>query len=106
MKQERIEELLKAARERLHGPPGARQIQVLPEEMLELLDGVTVEVDAQQSVASLSQPVMDVVGVGSKWDAVGRIAASYITKMAPPQITPQKVTEFVSETIAQIEGRI
>jgi len=72
---------------------------------LELLEGVTVEIEAQQALAG-APPTMAIGGVGSKWDAVGRIAASYICKMAPPQINPIKVTEFVSETIAQIEGRM
>lgn len=102
MKQERVDELIKAANERINGPPGARGITVLPEEVLELFDGVTVEA-SQKPIAHAGQAPTSFGGF--PWDAVGRIAAAYIAKQ-PPNLSKDKVIDYVSEIVVQIEGRL
>lgn len=101
---ERVEELLKAARERLNGPPGARTIGMHPEEVLELLeDGLKVVGDPAPQPA---QPEGNIWSyAGSQADAIGRIAAAYIAKQ-PPNLKAEKVAAYVAEVIVSAEGKI
>lgn len=106
MKQERIDELLKAAKERINGPPGSRGITLLPEEVLELLEtGLQVEAPQAAAGAPLAPyPQAKTVATSGQWDAVGRIAAAYISKQ-PPGLSALKVVTYTAEIIAQIESR-
>ena len=105
MKQERIDELVKAAKERMNGPPGSRGIILLPEEVLELLEtGLVVEA-SKAAAAEVAPAPVAVASAGGPWDAVGRIAAAYITKQ-PPGLTAIKVVGYTAEIMAQMESRL
>jgi len=104
MEAKRVAELIKAANERLNGAPGARGITLLPEEVLELFNGVKVTgevVEAtEEQVRLTEQPV-----TGGLMSAAGRIAAAFITKQ-PPMISSQKVADYTSEILLLIESRL
>lgn len=101
MKQERVEELLKAARERLNGPPGSRGITMLPDEVLEVLEGNLV-VETTQDIPE-SKP-KTLAASGGPWDAVGRIAAAYIAKQ-PPNLKADRVATYVTDVLQDVRSK-
>ncbi len=104
MKQERIDELLKAARERINGPPGSRQIVFLPEEVLEILEtGLKVEPSAAP-VTSAETPQMVNASAGGPWDAVGRIASAFIARQ-PPHLQASKVADYVVDVLRDVRQK-
>lgn len=105
MKQERIDELVKAAKERINGPPGSRGITLLPEEVLELLDtGLVVEASQVTASQAAAPQVRATSAAGGHWDAVGRIAAAFITKQ-PPNVKANKVADYVTDVIRDVRQK-
>ena len=107
MKEERIAELVKAARERINGPPGSRGILLLPEEVLELLEGnlvVETTQDTQDSPAAMTSVDWTRSSAGGPWDAAGRIAAAFIAKQ-PPGLKADKVATYVSDVIRDVRQK-
>ena len=98
MKQERIDELLKAARKRLNAPPGGRTIGIHPEEIIEMLEG-TLKIES--SAGTTPSPPVAPIPRGVPWDAVGRIAAAYIARQ-PPHIGASSVVDYVENIIQGI----
>lgn len=103
MKQQRIEELLKAARQRVNGPPGSRGITLLPEEVLEILEGQLV-VETTEDIPAMSPQAPASVGTAGSWDAVGRIAAAFIAKQ-PPTIRANKVADYVVDVLRDVRQK-
>lgn len=114
MKQKRIAELVKAAKQRVNGPPGSRQIILLPEEVLELLeDGLKVESSGTGGIADVmalanSQALVPdslvTASVSGAWDAVGRIAAAFIGKQ-PPNVKASLVADYVTDVIRDVRQK-
>jgi hypothetical protein len=103
VKQERIDELVKAAKERVNGPPGSRGITLLPEEVLELLDtGLVVEARTTAAAAPTTTPT--VASAGGPWDAIGRIASAFIAKQ-PPNVKATKVADYVADVIRDVRQK-